>query len=122
MPPRSPRFGHDRERAVRRILEKSGWFVIRAPGSLGPADLVALRAGDQPRMYEIKATAAGPFAGFGPADRRALKDAAERAGATPQLVWWPANKPLQWIDEADWPEDKATRSSSSAHTTEEPSP
>src|SRR5262249_5999379 len=36
--------GHNRERQVRKLLEERGWWVARAAGSLGDADLVAMRA------------------------------------------------------------------------------
>lgn len=103
MAKRSPGFGHARERAVRKLLEADGWFVIRAPGSLGFADLVALKARHFPRLIEVKGTAAGPYAGFSPSDREALKAAAKQAGAIPELAWWPANKELRWIAESEWP-------------------
>ncbi|HEX59123.1 MAG TPA: hypothetical protein ENF26_03115 [Methanomicrobia archaeon] len=34
------------ERKVRRLLEEDGWFVVRAAGSKGIVDLVALRERD----------------------------------------------------------------------------
>lgn len=103
MAKRSPGFGHGRERAVRKLLEADGWFVIRAPGSLGFADLVALKAGETPRLIEVKGTAAGPYDGFGPSDRAALAEAAIRAGAIAELAYWPANKELRWIRPSEWP-------------------
>ena len=35
--------GTQRERAVKALLEDEGWFVVRAPASLGSADLLATR-------------------------------------------------------------------------------
>ena len=117
MPKRGTAFGHNRERKVKALLEAEGWFVIRAPGSLGLADLVAIRRGalgttnegapvgpgSRVRMIEVKGTAAGPFHSFPPADRAALSKAAELAGASAELAYWPAHKELRWIPEADWP-------------------
>lgn len=100
---RGQAFGHNRERKIKALLESEGWFVIRAPGSLGFADLVALKAGETPRMIEVKATAAGKYAGFLPADRKNLSRAAKQAGAVAELAWWPAHKTLRWIAESDWP-------------------
>lgn len=102
------RRGHDRERAVKRLLEEEGWFVIRAPGSLGVADLVALRGSSgeewyRPRMIEVKSTAGGPYERFGPADRAELIEAAAAAGATPELAYWPPRGKLRFIDAEDWP-------------------
>jgi Holliday junction resolvase len=95
--------GHDRERAVKKLLEMEGWFVIRAAASLGFADLVALRDGDRPQMIEVKSTTAGPYHSFGPADRRALIEAADRAGAIPLLCWWPPRRDPKWLTAMSWP-------------------
>lgn len=73
--------------------------MIRAPGSLGFADLIALKAGEKPRMIEVKGTAAGPYAGFLPAHRKALSEVARLAGAVAELAYWPARKELRWIQE-----------------------
>ena len=75
---------------------------MRAPASLGVADVVALKPGES-RLVEVKSTTAGPYAGFGPADRKALSAAAKVAGASAWLVWWPKRKQPQWIAEAEWP-------------------
>jgi Holliday junction resolvase len=111
--------GHDRERAVKRLLEEDGWFVTRAAGSLGDADLVAcrparswaLRGSGHPfaevRIVEVKSTARGPFAGFPPGDRIAISLAAVKAGATAWLAWWPPRGELRWIAEPEWPAVRA---------------
>jgi len=95
--------GHNRERDVRKLLREDGWLVIRAAGSLGTGDLVALKAGMTPRLVEVKSTAGGPYERFGPAERRALSEAAEIAGAEAFLAWWPPRRPLRWIPEIEWP-------------------
>ncbi len=99
------RRGHDRERALVRLLRQDPdgpWVALRAPASLGVADVVAVRAGEI-RLVEVKSTRAGPFAGFGPADRRALLDAAEVAGGQAYLVWWPPRHPPRWMPPEEWP-------------------
>ena len=97
------RTGHDKERRTRDLLRDDGWIVIRAAGSLGCADLVALKAGERPRLLEIK-YGRSAWENFRPADRAELLDVAKRAGAVAELVWWPrrASRP-QWVDEASWP-------------------
>lgn len=95
--------GIQRERQVRRVLEADGWWTARAAGSLGDADVIALKARETPRMIEVKSTAAGPFHSFGPADRRDLLDAAKRAGAVAALAWWPSRGKLQWLGPEEWP-------------------
>lgn len=96
----SPQLGIRRERQVKQILESHGWWVCRAAGSLGDADLVALKEGPlvESLMIEVKATTAGPFAGFGPKARRELVDAAARAGAAPVLAHWPVRGRLVWLE------------------------
>lgn len=97
------RRGIQRERQVRALLESEDWWVCRAAGSLGDADLVALRDGSRPRLIEVKSTAAGPYHSFGPADRDCLRAAARIANAEPWLVWWPPHGKPQWIEEGAWP-------------------
>lgn len=97
------KLGIQRERAVRRVLEQADWWVARAAGSLGDADLIALRDGDRPRLIEVKASSRGPYHSFGPADRRDLRFAARLAGADPVLAWWPPRGQLRWIPEQEWP-------------------
>lgn len=107
--------GIQRERQVRRLLEEDGWWTARAAGSLGDADVIACRrdvafqvdgkARTVPEVWliEVKSTKAGPFHSFGPKDRAELVSAAERAGATPYLVWWPPHGKPQWIPQSQWP-------------------
>ena len=97
--------GHDRERRVKRFLEDDGWVVVRAAGSLGPVDLVALRADSRPRLIEVKSTAQTPYERFGPRERWTMRGIGICAGADVELAWWPAHKPLKWIPSAEWPAD-----------------
>lgn len=98
--------GHDRERQVKALLEAEDWFVVRAAGSLGDADLVALRVGSPSRLVEVKSTAGGPYERFQPADRERLKLAARIAGAEAWLCWWPPRAKPIWIAAAAWPAAK----------------
>lgn len=95
--------GRAREREVKKKLEADGWFVIKAGGSLGEADLVALKAGRRGWMLEVKSTAGGPYERFGPEKREALYDAAEKAGLEPYLVYWPPRKEMKFIGWPQWP-------------------
>lgn len=95
--------GIQRERQVRDRLLAEDWWVCRAAGSLGDADLVALKDGRRPMLVEVKATAAGPFHSFGPKDRADLLFAANVAGADAMLCWWaPRRKPV-WLPPEQWP-------------------
>jgi Holliday junction resolvase len=105
-------FGHDRERQVKKLLEEEGWFVIRAPASLGVADLVAISKEETlrgnyltaVRFIECKANEkGGPYMNFRPEDRQALLDAAEKAGARAELAFWPKFGNLTWIGSEAWP-------------------
>lgn len=98
--------GHSRERLVRKLLEANDWVVVRAAGSLGPIDLVALKLGRKAMLIEVKSTAGSPYERFGPADRKTLLDLAERAGADAVLAYWPPNAVLELIDSHAWPEPK----------------
>ena len=95
--------GHQRERDVCHWLRDRDWFAMRAPASLGVADVVALREGDRPRLIEVKSTAGGPYERFGPADRADLLAAAAMAGAEAWLAWWPPRGKLRWIEASEWP-------------------
>lgn len=95
--------GHSRERAVKALLEEQGWFVTRAAGSLGDADLVALKAGRVPRLIEVKSTAGGRWERFGPKARADLLFAAGVAGAEAWLVWWPPRGKPEWVASSSWP-------------------
>jgi hypothetical protein len=117
------RRGHDRERDVKDLLQERGWIVIRAAGSMGDVDLVAVGKGllwhpSEPRpgvrlqldvvtvlLIESKSTI-GPYSHFGPKQRAELLWAAARCGAEPWLSWWPAHGDLRWIPGADWPKPR----------------
>lgn len=95
--------GIQRERQVKALLQSEDWWVCRAAGSLGDADLVALKDGWLPRLVEVKSTAAGPYHSFGPKDRADLRLAAEIAGAQAVLCWWPPRGKPKWIESREWP-------------------
>lgn len=104
----SARRGIQRERQVRDVLLSQDYWVCRAAGSLGDADLVALRDGSPALLVEVKSTAAGPFHSFGPKDRADLSFAAKIAGARAVLCWWPPRKDPMWIWEESWPAVRGT--------------
>lgn len=65
-----------------------------------------MREGSRNRMIEVKATTAGPYAGFSPADRKKLAETAKMAGAEAELCWWPKRGQPQFIKEREWPTKK----------------
>lgn len=97
------RRGIQRERDLVNQLRGEDWFALRAPASLGCADVVALKEGHRPRLIECKSTRRGPYAGFPPADRAALKFMAKLAGADAWLYWHPPRTKPVWIAASDWP-------------------
>jgi Holliday junction resolvase len=93
--------GAARERQLKERLEGQGWVVQRSAGSKGCADLVAMRRGEL-WFLEVKTTPQ-PYASFGPEKRRAMKEAAEKAGAQAILAHWPPNKVCRWLPSDGWP-------------------
>jgi Holliday junction resolvase len=99
--------GIQRERDLVNQLRNDDWFAMRAPASLGVADVVALKNGLRPRLIEVKSTAGGPYERFGPKDRSDLLFAANLAGADAYLVWWPPRGKARWIASHEWPMSKS---------------
>jgi Holliday junction resolvase len=81
MPNTNRRAGDYLERQAKTALVDLGWWCIRAAGSHGVADVVAMRAGSAPLFVACKTSGKIP-----PAERAALVDAAEKAGARPILA------------------------------------
>jgi Holliday junction resolvase len=95
--------GIRRERQVKKMLENEGWLVTRAAGSLGIADLVALKDGERTRLIEVKSDLKNPWDNFRPQRREELKAAAALAGADAWVVWWPPHTEPKWISTDRWP-------------------
>jgi Holliday junction resolvase len=83
---RGDRFEH----LTRDALRGHGWVVVRSAGSLGPADLVALRSDSRPWLVSCKATDV-PY--LRPAEWIVLWAVAIDAGAVPVLAWKGADGP-----------------------------
>lgn len=121
--------GIERERALRDFFVELGWMSIRAAGSLGPVDVLAIAGGSavypQLMHYPDRGTPRGggpaprgeillvqckstrsPYANFGPGDRRQLLDLAVDVGGAA----WIAHKPRgatswAWIHSSAWPKE-----------------
>lgn len=57
------------------------------------------------RLIQVKTDKAGPYAHFGPAERKELSSLAKQTGGTAELWWWPARKKNTILLESDWPEN-----------------
>jgi hypothetical protein len=101
------RRGDQRDVQVRKWLEDLGFTLGSRRKIPGPGDLLALRphpnhlptptpVAAEVLLVEVKSTAQGPWEHFGPAERLALAEAAQKATATGTVAWWPAYGPLQW--------------------------
>ena len=75
------------ERQTRDALAAYGWLIVRSGGSLGAADLVALRAQKRPLLIQCKILGKGrTFPRLDPDERLALWQAAEQSGARPIIA------------------------------------
>jgi Holliday junction resolvase len=101
--------GTARERKILVALVAEGWVVYRSAGSHKPADLIALRAGQTPRLIQVKGSARSAFNDFPPDERRALIEQAFRAGAEAWLVWWPPRGDCRWLPPDAWPGGREMR-------------
>lgn len=74
------------ERRIRGYLEAEGWLVVRAAGSRGPFDLIALRSGGhghcEARLVQCKVRRRD----LTPASLKAMRQAARDTGASPWLA------------------------------------
>ena len=95
------RRGRGRELRVADKLRAEQWIAYRL--AWGQADVGALRAGNRPRLVQVKSTAGGPYERFGPAARAALLAEGEAAGADVVLAYWPKGRVLRWIWPSEWP-------------------
>jgi Holliday junction resolvase len=80
------------ERQVVHTLRAHGWVVIRSAGSLGVADIVALRKGNTPSLVSCKLGGR-----IGPKERAEILDAADRAGGRAVVAMRPRNGRVQLL-------------------------
>ena len=86
MPNSNRQRGDYLERQAKAALEAYGWLVVRAAGSLGVADLVALRSDMRPLLVSCKIGPPGKRPDIPPAERRELIEACGKAGARPIMA------------------------------------
>ena len=122
---RSPGAGNARELKVMAVLASEGWLCASRRHIGGAGDILAARQdriimhpGDPSEtgagatlvhrllLIEVKSTTRNPWNDFGPADRQALVETAEKHGAVPWLYWWPPRGKLLRIPAEDFPADR----------------
>jgi hypothetical protein len=95
------RRGRGRELDVMRFYRATGHVAYRL--AWGNADVVAFKAGERPKLVQVKSTAGGAFERFGPRDRALLLIEAAQADAHALLAWWPPHGKLTLIPSEAWP-------------------
>lgn len=98
----SVRKGNEAENRVAAYLIGKGWLVGKRRTLKGGGDILAIKPGYLPRLYECKATR-DPWANFGPADRADLLATAEKFGAEAILALSPTAGIPQFLPSNDWP-------------------
>jgi Holliday junction resolvase len=84
--------GRALEYRIATFFKRKGYFIIRAAGSHGVADLVAVKKNKKPLFIQVKA-------GTGTVDKdehNALLGAALDAGAIPVIAYHPDRKPIEY--------------------------
>ena len=81
MPNRAKDRGDYLERQTKAALAELGWIVVRAAGSFGVADLIAIRYDKRPLLISCKTTGNIP-----PLERATIRHAALKGGARPLLA------------------------------------
>ena len=81
--------GRNHEYAVRDALETDGYWCVRAAGSKGKADLVALKPGE---VVLVQVKASSPQ--VSPAEREALFGMASATCTVPVVAYKPARRPI----------------------------
>jgi Holliday junction resolvase len=87
------RRGSTFERTVKADMEAKGWYVVRAAGSHGHADLLAVSADE---VAFVQAKLGGPGA-FPPAEWNDLFAVAIRYGGVPVVVHRPQRGRLEYL-------------------------
>lgn len=106
----SSRRGNLLENRCADIVRDEGWFCICGRASRGPADILAAKAGELPRLIQVKGDQGSPYANFRTVDRLALLDAALQAGGTAELMWWPRGRKEPLLIPARlWPVPKGVK-------------
>lgn len=107
MPNANRQAGDYFERQTKSALQAAGWLVVRSAGSLGVADLVAVRRNSMggPHVLLVSCKVNGRTS---PAERAALLEAAEQSAAEPLLASRPTRGTIELVTLLDGPRIRAT--------------
>jgi hypothetical protein len=97
------------ERKVARDLTEKGFLVSSRRHAPGAGDILAVQRQSvpltwDPLLVEVKATDAGPYAGFPPEDRTLMRETGFHFNLEPVLAWVCGER-IFYIAESDWPND-----------------
>jgi Holliday junction resolvase len=108
--------GRNAELELMAFLAERNFLVASRRHIAGAGDVLAVRALAMARLpsgahkpmhevwlLEVKTTAGGPYERFGPKDRAAMLETAQKAGAAPLLAWRPPKKEWKFIGPDEWP-------------------
>lgn len=101
---RNRRHGATKERQTIALYRK--WRYVVLGNTHGPFDLVALKAGERPKIVEVK-TGPSRYGNYPPHERAETLAAAIQAGADAYLAHWkPRAREPDLIHSDDWPTAK----------------
>ena len=96
------RVGNQGELAVQHNLERKGWTYGSRRHIGGPGDGLAVKPGYRSRIIEVKKTKTA-WSHFGPGDRRALLEYAEKHDLDPELAWVVGDT-VRFLPAEAWPD------------------
>lgn len=85
----SSRLGNAKENRVRDWWAGQGWVAMCGRCSRGPADVICVKDGEQPRLIQVKGDVRSPWENFRPEERLTLVQEAAKAGGVALLAWHP---------------------------------
>ncbi len=95
------RKGNAGENRVCDDLQRKGWVYGSRRHIGGPGDAIAFKTGYRTRLIEVKKTKTA-WSHFGPADRKAMLEFAEKFDLDPYLAWIRGDH-IHYLLPKDWP-------------------